>query len=116
MGTLAGSPNPPGGLHSAKPSSARAIDPAGFRQALDRLRFARHEVVVVHVTSPDDAQPALDGEVTIEDVDSGETRDLLVTPVAGTCRERGILCFQIGSDVPFEDAVLRILRAGGVVA
>jgi uncharacterized protein (DUF58 family) len=108
------------------------FDAAGWRPVLDRLRFARHEVVVVQVTAAEDAQTTLDGEVTVEDVETGEARELLVTAaarrayaeryaawlrgVAATCRERGILCFQIGSDVPFEDAVLRILRAGGVLA
>jgi uncharacterized protein (DUF58 family) len=108
------------------------FDTAGWRPALDRLRFARQEIVLVQITAEEDGQSTLDGEVTLEDVETGELRELLVTPavrrahaeryatwlrgVASTCRERGIPCFQIACDVPFEDAVLRVLRAGGVLA
>jgi uncharacterized protein (DUF58 family) len=108
------------------------FDPIGWRPVLDRLRVARTEVVVVQITAAGDAVVPFDGDVVLEDAETGELRALTMTPaarradaeryeallrgIAGTCRERGIPCFQIPSHVAFEDAVLRILRAGGVVA
>ena len=108
-------------------------DPAGWRPALDRLRAARHEVVVVQITATDEALSALiDGEAVLEDAETTEICEVELTPatrrayadrhalllreVAGTCRERAIPCFQIPSDTPFEDAVLRLLRAGNVLS
>ncbi len=108
------------------------FDPAGSLRALDRLRAARAEVVVIQITAPDDASVPPDGDVVLEDAETGELRELTITPasrkayaerytsllrgISGACRERGIPCFQIPTAVAFEDAVLRILRTGGVVA
>lgn len=107
------------------------LDPAGCLPVLNRLRAARQEAVVVQVTAADDARTPEDGDLLLQDVETGELRELTLTPavrrehaeryrglmraVAGICRQRGIPCFQIASHVPFEDAVLRILRAGGVL-
>lgn len=109
-------------------------DPAGPLGALSRLRAARQEVVVVQLVTPADAGPgrvAADA-VVAEDAETGERVELNLTAaagqeraeryhawlrsIAGACRERAIRCFQIDATVPFEDAVLRILRAGGIVA
>jgi hypothetical protein len=110
------------------------FDPGGWLPALDRLRAAHCEAVVVQITdAADGVAPHMDdGDVVVEDVETGETRELSVTAatraahaeryaatlrgITGACRERGVPCFQIAAAVPFDDAVLRILRAGGVVA
>jgi len=109
------------------------FDPAGPLAALARLRAARQDVVVVQVVSGSDAVPAAgDGVVVVEDAETGERQELILSAqtrraqtdryrawlraVASACRERSVPCFQIDAAVPFEDAVLRILRAGGIVA
>ena len=72
-----------------------------------------------------------DGDLLVQDVETGEVREVTINPafrrahgeryeallrgVAGLCRKRGIPCFQIPAQVPFDEAVLRILRAGGVL-
>lgn len=107
------------------------LDPAGCVPALNALRAARQQIVVVQVTATDDATVPFDGELLLQDVETGEVREVEITArtrrayseryesllrgIAGLCRERAIPCFQIGSHVPFEDAVLRILRSGGVL-
>ncbi len=106
-------------------------DPAGYREALDLLRYGRFEVVVVQVTAPDEARPALRGDVTVRDVETGEERDVTISPRAleayerrhaalvrgldGFCRERGLPCFTIQSDEAFDAVVLRVFRAGGLL-
>jgi uncharacterized protein (DUF58 family) len=108
------------------------FDSRGWFSAVERLRVARQDVVVVQITATEDATVAVDGDFLLEDVETGERRALtigagsrkaaaeryaaLLRGVACICRERGIPCFQIASSVPFEDAVLRVLRAGGVLA
>jgi uncharacterized protein (DUF58 family) len=112
------------------------FDPAGPLGVLSRLRAARQDAVVIQIVSPGDAGPAAvrstGGTVILEDAETGETRDVVLTTsardaqadryrawlrgIAGVCRERAVPCFQIDASVPFEDAVLRILRAGGIVA
>jgi uncharacterized protein (DUF58 family) len=111
-------------------------DPAGPLGALSRLRAARQDVVVVQLVTAADAGPSASGiaadAVVAEDAETGQRLELTLTAAAGqeradryrawlrsvasACRERAIPCFQIDAAVSFEDAVLRILRAGGIVA
>jgi uncharacterized protein (DUF58 family) len=103
-------------------------DPVGFEEALDRLRYGRFEPVAVQITAPDEAAPNLRGEVTVIDAETGEERPVTVTPAAAAayrqrfegrlrglsrfCRERAVPCFQVTSQHPLEDLVLRVLRSG----
>src|SRR5690606_8602920 len=56
------------------------FDRRGAEAALDPLRFARFEVVAVHLVDRDDARPASSGDFTFVDRETGETRDVAVTP------------------------------------
>lgn len=106
-------------------------DPAGYREALDLLRWARFELVVIQISAPEEAHPTLRGEVTIADAETGEERDVTISPamlaayerrhagllreLEGFCRERGLPCFTVTSDQPFDSVVLRVFRAGGLL-
>jgi uncharacterized protein (DUF58 family) len=106
-------------------------DPAGYREALDLLRYNRFETVVVQVSAPEEARPALRGDLTIRDIETGEERELTISPAAleeyrrrhgallrgleGFCRERAIPCFPVLSSAPFDEIVLRVFRAGGLL-
>ena len=106
-------------------------DPTGYREALDLLRYGRFEVAVVQVSAPEELRPALRGDVTVRDVETGEERDVTVSPRAlaayerrhaalvrgldGFCRERGLPCFTVRSDEAFDAVVLRVFRAGGLL-
>jgi uncharacterized protein (DUF58 family) len=106
-------------------------DPAGAREALDLLRFHRFEIIAIQISSPDEAHPTLRGEVTVRDVETGESRELVVSPatlaayerrhaalvrgLGATCRERAIPWFPVTSDQAFDAVVLRVLRAGGLL-
>lgn len=109
-------------------------DPSGPLPALDRLRAARQDVAVVQIVWAGDATPggAAEGAIVVEDAETGARHELTLTParrraqverygawlrgIASACRERGVACFQIEATVPFEEAVLRILRGGGLLA
>jgi len=106
-------------------------DPAGHRAALDLLRHHRLDVVAIQVSAPEELAPAVHGDVELRDVETGETRELTVSPsvlaayrrrhqtllrdLEGYCRERQIPCFTVVSDQPFDAAVLRMFRAGGLL-
>jgi uncharacterized protein (DUF58 family) len=106
-------------------------DPVGFERALDRLRYGRFEPVVVQITAPDEAAPALRGEITVVDVETGEERPVTITPALAAgyrqryqtrlrglsryCRERAVPCFQVTSEHALDDLVLRVLRSGNLL-
>jgi uncharacterized protein (DUF58 family) len=106
-------------------------DPAGPRAAVDLLLHHRLDVVAVQVSAPDELAPSLRGDVVLRDIETGETRELTVTPallveyarrhealvrgLEGFCRERGTPFFAVVSDQPFDAVVLRMFRAGGLL-
>jgi uncharacterized protein (DUF58 family) len=107
------------------------FDPHGAEQALDRLRYGRFDPVVVQIVAPEEARPQLRSDVVVVDVETGEERELTVTPAVQReyvrrfearqraldrfCRERAIPCFQVQSTASFEDLVLRLFRVGGLL-
>jgi len=106
-------------------------DPAGHRAALDLLRHHRLEVVAIQVSAPQELAPEVHGDVELRDIETGESRELTVSPsvlaayrrrhqtllrdLEGYCRERAIPCYTVVSDQPFDAAVLRMFRAGGLL-
>jgi uncharacterized protein (DUF58 family) len=106
-------------------------DPEGHRPALDLLRHHHLEVVAVQVSAPEEIAPALRGDLRVRDIETGELRDLVVSPAVlaaytrrreallrglqSTCREREIPCFTVLSDRPFDAAVLDMFRSGGLL-
>jgi uncharacterized protein (DUF58 family) len=105
--------------------------PTGHEEALDRLRYSRFEPFVVQITAPEEASPAFSGDVVLVDMETGEEREVTITPAVRAsylrayqarrekldrfCRQRAIPCFQVSSDFSFEDLVLRIFRTGGIL-
>ena len=106
-------------------------DADGYRETLDLLRFARFEIVVLQISAREEVHPTLRGDVTVRDVETGEERDVTISPRAvaayerrhaalvrgleGFCRERGVPCFAMTSDEAFDAVVLRVFRAGGLL-
>jgi uncharacterized protein (DUF58 family) len=106
-------------------------DPAGHRAALDLLRHHRLEVVAIQVSAPQELAPDLRGDVELRDVETGESREMTISPallaayrrrhqtllrdLEGYCRERAIPCFTVVSDQAFDAVVLRMFRAGGLL-
>ncbi|MDD9970729.1 MAG: DUF58 domain-containing protein, partial [Myxococcales bacterium] len=107
------------------------FDPEHFSAGLDKLRYARFETQVLQITDPRDAAPSLHGDVTLRDAETHELRQVTITPrvlsryreqyqehqarVRHYCGDKHIPLLRLPLDVPAEDAVLRMLRRGGVV-
>jgi len=106
-------------------------DPAGARAALELVHRHRLEAIAIQISSSDEVAPDLRGDVQLHDVETGEARDLTLSPRAladyarrhaallreltGYCRERAVPCFTITSDQAFDTVVLRMFRAGGLL-
>jgi uncharacterized protein (DUF58 family) len=107
-------------------------DPAGFEEGINRLRFARFEAHVLHVVDAADASPRVHGDVDLVDAETGEVRAVTITPqlaqryrdayaaytqrITRFCLHNNVGLFSLDTRTPPEDAMLRILARGGLVA
>ncbi len=105
------------------------FDPAGFERGINALRFGRFEVVVLHLVDPADAKPALYGDVRLYDCETGDERDVTVTPkllerygqaydayrleIEHFCASKQVPYFVADAAAPFDEIVLRVFRRGG---
>jgi uncharacterized protein (DUF58 family) len=106
-------------------------DAAGARAALEVIRRHRLAAVAIQVSAPDELAPILRGDLTLRDAETGETRELTVSPkvlaacarrhtallrdLEGYCRAQAIPCFAVSSAEPFDALVLRMFRTGGLL-
>ncbi len=104
----------------------------GYEQGIDVLRHHRFEPVIVQLSDRRELEPGLMGDVGIVDCETGERRELTVTPrllaqyraahdawrqeIQGFCRARQVPWFEAAVETPFEDIVLNMLRRGGILA
>jgi len=104
-------------------------DPKGFEQAINVLRYNKFEPFVLHVTDPADAQPELNGDVRIYDVETGEEREVTITKavlekyekayeeylkeIEVFCTLKQVPYFRAPVDEAFDDLILQVFRRGG---
>jgi uncharacterized protein (DUF58 family) len=104
-------------------------DPAGFAEGINALRYNRFEPFVLQLYDQKEAQPELHGDLTLVDCETGETREVTVSPsllaayrrehqrycaeLEEFCTARAIPYFRTDTGVPFDELVLRIFRSGG---
>lgn len=109
-----------------------AKDTIGPQAGLKILRTIGHDVFAVHVTSERDRDPGVFGTVRFVDVESGEVREIEVTPrlaaayikAADThaetlehfCGRYDIGYVRADAERPFEDIILRTFRQGRFLA
>ena len=104
-------------------------DPAGFESGINVLRYNKFEPFVVHVVDPNEARPKLAGDVLLYDCETGDEREVTVTPkvlekfaaahaeyvqsVARFCATRQVSYVEADVAVPFDELILRVFRRGG---
>jgi uncharacterized protein (DUF58 family) len=107
------------------------FDRAGFRPALDRLRHQGHEVHVVQVYDPAEADPAALGDFELIEVERGTRRKVTINEKAlrrykqlfrdycdglrEYCRGQGIGCTQTSTATPFDELLLKMMRSAGTI-
>lgn len=106
-------------------------DPAGFEEGINVLRFGKFEPYVLHVLDPADRRPPLHGDVVLVDEETGEPREVTVTPrvlaryeaayeawrqrIERFCRDKQVPYYALETGVPFDEAVLHVLRRGEMI-
>jgi len=106
-------------------------DPAGFEEGVNTLRYAKFEPYIIHIFDHEEARPQLHGDVRLLDHETGEGRDVTVTPrmlekyaeahesyrnsIQAFCTSKRVPYFAIDTSIPFDEAVLDLLRRGGMV-
>jgi len=103
------------------------FDPDGFETGFDMLRHHRFEASVIQVHDPDEARPRLLGDVELQDIESGSSRNLTVTEASlqryrdsfagfldslrNYCSSHGMDCTICNTDVQFDELVMTMMRA-----
>lgn len=104
-------------------------DPAGFEEGINVLRYNKFEPFVLHVVDKRDGGPELRGDVVLYDVETGDEREVTVTPavlakfraeydaylarVERFCVTHQVSYFRADVEMPFDELVLRVFRRGG---
>src|SRR5688500_5656529 len=104
------------------------LDPGGFEAGLKILRTLGHDVFVVHIASARDRDPGAFGEVRFMDAETGELREVEVTPRLAAayvkawdahaselehfCGRYAIGYVRADAERPFEDIILKAFRQG----
>jgi uncharacterized protein (DUF58 family) len=104
-------------------------DPAGFERGINVLRFEGFEPYVVHLTDSRDAVPKVEGDVLVYDCETGDEREVTVTPavlsklneafhsyangIERFCKEKHVPYLAADAEAPFDQIVLRAFRQGG---
>ena len=104
-------------------------DPKGFEAGINVLRFNKFEPYVLNVFDPKDSQPDLKGDLRLYDCETGEEREVTVTPamlkrmgqamneyrqgIERFCTSRQVPYFAADVEAPFEELVLELFRRGG---
>lgn len=107
-------------------------DPDGFEGGINTLRYNRFEPYVIQVFDPTEVRPPLHGDVRLVDNETGEVREVTITPrvleryakahaeyrqrIADFCTGKQVPYYAVETSVPFDEAILDILRRGGLVA
>jgi uncharacterized protein (DUF58 family) len=107
------------------------FDRAGFVRALDLLRHHRHEVHVIQVFDPVEADPSLRGDYELIDVERRSRRKVTISErslrrfrqlfreyregLRDYCLRHNLGCGQTSTSTPFEDFLLGMMRSSGLL-
>ena len=106
-------------------------DREGVMPGLNALRYQKHEPFVVHIVSPQETHPELLGDLRLVDAETGRLRDVTLTEsllrkyrktftdyvmnIERFCRSKEIGYVRCSTDVPFQDAIVDMLRRAGLL-
>jgi len=102
---------------------------SGYKDAIDYLLYMHEQVVIVHILSPEEEDPALEGQLRLTDSESGSFCDLTAgsasldyykqalesfrSELRDYCMKRGVFLLQVRSDEDVAEVLLdRGLKAG----
>jgi uncharacterized protein (DUF58 family) len=102
-----------------------------WEKGVRALLARRFQVVLVQVLDRDEVNPDLTGDLRLVDAETGESREVSVTPqllsryrealntfcghLTDTARKHGMEYLQVTTDTPFEELLLKTLRGSGLL-
>jgi uncharacterized protein (DUF58 family) len=108
------------------------LDPGGFETGLKILRTIGHDVFAVHIASTQDRDPGAFGDARFVDAETGEMRELEVTPrlaaaytaaweshaaqLQSFCGRYDVGYVRADAERPFEEIILKAFRQGRFLA
>ncbi|CAH1197719.1 hypothetical protein PAECIP111893_00909 [Paenibacillus plantiphilus] len=103
----------------------------GIERTISSLIGAGQEVVFVHILSPEELRPALQGELKLIDSEQGTGKDVAIGAnvlqaykqavaehcerIRGYCGQRGAVYLLLDSGLPLEQAVVKLLQESGLM-
>lgn len=107
------------------------FSPAGYREGLGLLLGQGYEGIVVHVLSPDEANPPLVGDLKLVDIETGQAQEVTIDggmhelyvrrrqawqdELNRWCGQRGAVYVPVTTDMPFDRFILFHLRQKGLI-
>ncbi len=107
------------------------FSPTGYIEGLNRLLGKGHEIVLLHLLSPDEVTPPIAGDLSLIDVETGATQEVTVDAnmrtiyqqrltqwldsIRDDCARKGVHYLMVETDIPFEKVILFELRKLGIV-
>lgn len=105
--------------------------PGGIEDAVKYLLYKKQDVILVHVLAPEELNPELEGQIRLLDSETGEARDISVTPamllqydkelslfmnsIREFCSRMGAVYIQVSSEEPIEKIVLEEFTRAGII-
>ncbi|GAB4454557.1 MAG: DUF58 domain-containing protein [Armatimonadaceae bacterium] len=106
------------------------MDPQ-WEQGVRSLLAARFQIVLLHILDPDEAEPKLAGDLRLVDSETGEAREISISPemlaayreaferfcgqLSEVAARYGMDYVRVTTDTPLDDLLLRTLRATGLL-
>jgi uncharacterized protein (DUF58 family) len=104
-------------------------DPTGYEEGLNVLRYNKYEPFVIQIYDQKEVNPPLHGDLSLVDCETGEVKEVTISrslleaykkehekyckELESFCTGRALPFFRTTTNVPFDELVLRIFRAGG---
>ena len=105
-------------------------DQAGFRAGVDLLRHRRFEPHVIQIHTEEEANPTFLGDIELDEMETGQRRKLTVTErklkqyrqlfheflaaIETYCKTYSLSCTRSTTDLPFDELIMRMMRASGL--
>jgi uncharacterized protein (DUF58 family) len=107
------------------------LEATGFEEGLTAIQSRGCDIFLFHILAPEERKPDFSGDFRLLDAETASSEEVSFprvrlaayeksvqawcNGVQGICNKRGILYLPIGSEMPFEDVVLKTLRKTGAL-
>lgn len=107
------------------------FSPTGYVEGLNRLLGKGHEILILHLLSPDEVTPPIAGDLSLVDIETGITQEVTVDAnmrtiyqqrltqwldsIRDDCARKGVHYLMVETNIPFEKVILFELRKLGIV-